>query len=88
MNNRMVLRGSGGLVKWSYHTAASLDAWTITAEPTGTTLTAKVVSQDTFAASQRPLTLVIPRPKGQWTWAVDSLQIVDSTLTAKLVQQE
>jgi hypothetical protein len=88
MNNRMVLRGSGGAVKWAYHVAATLDSWTMTAEPSGTSLTAKVVSHDTFAASQRPLVLVIPRPTCQWKWVVESLQIVDGTLTAQLGQQE
>jgi hypothetical protein len=88
MNNRMVLRGTGGAVKWAYHTAASLDTWTMTAEPSGTTITAKVVTHDTFAASQRPLVLVIPRSTCQWKWPVDSLQIDGNTLTAVLGQQE
>ena len=88
MNNRMVLRGLGGAVKWAYHTAVSLETWTLTAEPTGINLTATVVNHDTFAASQRPLVLVIPRPSGQWTWPVESLQIVDGTLNAVLGQQE
>ena len=88
MQQRTVITGSGGVVKWAYHKAVSLGAWTITAEPTVTTCTATVVTHDTFAASQRPLVLVIPRTTTEWTWPIESLQIVDGTLTASLGQQE
>jgi hypothetical protein len=84
MSHSITIRGTGAAVKWGYHVAATLGSWTVT----GRTLTASVLTSDTMAVSQRPLVFVVPRPKGEWRWDVDSLQIADGTLTASLVPQE
>lgn len=87
--NRVVLRGPGAEVRWGYRRAAVLGPWTLTSEPSGTSVTASIATVDAFAASQQPLTFVVPRPNGQpWRWAVQSLQIADTTLTASLGAQE
>jgi hypothetical protein len=83
--NRAVIRGSEALVRWGYHTAASLGPWTLNAEGGGGTVTATVVTHDACAASQQPLTFVVPRPKGhKWVWPIQSLQIADGKLTASV----
>jgi len=82
---RVTIKGMSGEVRWAYHSAATLKDWSVTAEPTGDTLTASIVSLDTFKASQRPLTFVVARPKGQpWVWPIQSLQVTDTTLKATL----
>jgi hypothetical protein len=80
--NKFVMRGAEGAVMWSYHAAASLKDWTVTADSAGHRLTAQVVSHDAFRVSQQPLTFVVPRPTGQWTWPITSLQIAGTALIA------
>jgi hypothetical protein len=82
------MRGAAGAVMWSYHVAASLADWTYTAEPDGGTVTAKVVTHDAFKVSQQPVTFVVRRPTGQWTWPIQSLQIANGTLTARVGSPE
>jgi hypothetical protein len=82
--HQVTMRGPEGAVKWGYHTAASLGSWSVT----GQTLTAKVVSVDTCAVTQQPLTFVVPRPRGAWRWTVTALHIADGTLTASVSPQE
>lgn len=84
--NSVRFSGDGGEIKWAYHTAASLGSWSIDTDSHGRiTLTAKVVSADTFKASQAPLTFQVPRPSGQvWSWPITSLQISETAVTATL----
>jgi hypothetical protein len=89
--NRAVIRGPEAKVMWSYHTAASLGPWTLTAEGAGGTVTAKVVTHDACAVSQQPLMFVVPRPKGhKWVWTVQTLQISGDqlTLTVNMAPEE
>lgn len=87
--NNISIRGAAGEVRWSYHRAASLGAWTLTPGSAASTLTASVVSLDTFKVSQQPLTFVVPRPTGRvWRWPVLSLQISGTEMTATLGPQE
>lgn len=82
---KVTIRGPVGEVRWGYHCAASLGAWSVEDDR----LTAKVVHADAFKVSQRPLTFVVNRPLGRtWTWNVGSVQIADETLTAVLDPQE
>jgi hypothetical protein len=87
-SNRVTVGGLSGEVRWSYHTAASVGKWTVTADASGHTLTAVVVSHDAFKVSQRPLTFVVDRGRGQWIWSINTLQIAGDTLTATLAPQE
>lgn len=86
--NTTTMRGHGGEVRWGYHIASTLKSWTLAAEPAGGTLTAEVVSHDAYRVSQQPLTFVVPRPHGQWSWPVQSLQITGTSLRATLGPQE
>jgi hypothetical protein len=81
--NHVTLRGAAADVRWSYHRAAALGAWTFVADATGGgTVTATVLSHDAFKVSQRPLTFVVPRSSGDWRWAITTLQIDGTSLTA------
>jgi hypothetical protein len=83
--NRAVFRGPEAQVKWGYHLAVSLGPWELMADDRGGTVTATVVTHDACAASQQPLTFVVPRPKGhKWVWPIQSLQIADGKLTASV----
>ena len=81
----MTLTGSAAVVRWGYAPAATVGPWTITAIPDGGSLTATVVSADTFAVSQRPLVFVVTRSSGQGSkWPITTLQIEGPSLTATL----
>jgi hypothetical protein len=89
VNNSFAARGAAGVVRWSYHTAASLGPWTMALGPEGITLTASVLSSDAFKVSQQPLTFMVVRPNGvTWRWPIQSLQIDSGSLTASLGPQE
>lgn len=81
--NRATIRGLHGEVRWAYHRAATVGAWTLTGE----SLTATVETYDAFAVSQQPLTFVAG-PNGSWKWKLATLQVADGTLTATLDPQE
>ncbi len=81
---KVVIQGRAGSVRWGYHSAADLAAWTITND----TLTGTVSTVDEFRVSQRPLIFVVTRVNGDWTWPITTLQIVDRTLTATLDLRE
>ncbi len=79
------ITGYAGTLKWGSREAASLGPWSISAVPGGgQSLTAKVLSSDTYRVTQAPLTFV--HPNGRWTWPVLTLQISGSTLSASLGQ--
>lgn len=84
----VTITGVEGQIRWSYHSAAVLRAWTVVSTDTARTLTASVVSQDTYRVSQRPLVFVAPHAKGEWHWPVEELQIQDGALTACLGPQK
>jgi len=87
--NRLTIKGAVGELRWGYSPAASLSSWAIATDSAGVMrLTATVIQQDAFRASQRPLTFVVPRPTGAWTWTIHSLQIAGSTLVASINPQE
>jgi len=80
--------GMTGAVRWGYRSAAALGPWKVTRTEHGLELTAQVTSVDAFAVSQRPLKFVAPHAKGAWTRPIDTLQIADGTLTARLGPRE
>jgi len=74
-----------------YHLAATVGPWTMTLENAAGDLSvsAAVVSADTYRVSQQPLVFVVPRGQGSaWRWPVKSLQVADGRLTASLGPQE
>ncbi len=86
----MTLTGPAATVRWVYHQAADLGAWTITDAENGTALsvTAVVKSSDAYRLAQRPVVFVVPRPTGVWRFPILELQIAGATLTASLGPQE
>ena len=85
MSHRLTLTGKSAVVQWGYAAAATIGPWAITVLPDGGTLTATVVSADTFKVSQQPLTFVVTRQPGHcWRWPITMLQIADGSLTATL----
>lgn len=79
--NQIAIKGVAGEVRWSYHRAASLGAWTLE----GTHLSASVVEADALRLAQHPLMFVVPRPKGTaWSWPIGSVRIDGTTLHAEL----
>jgi hypothetical protein len=54
------IRGAHASIKWGYHVAAQLGAWTFAGSGVdGGQVSATVVSRDAFRLSQSPLTLVL-----------------------------
>jgi len=84
MPNKVVMRGAAGEVRWSYHRAAELGAWTLE----GDQLSARLLTSDTFRLSQSPLTFVVPRPQGAWHWLIERVAVSDHSLTATVRQEE
>lgn len=85
----LTIDGSTGAVWWSYHKAATLGPWSITADPSGGTLTAKVIDADDIKLAQHGLTFQWDRQTGPaWSWPVHSLHVAAGTLVAQLGPQE
>ena len=83
--NKIVMKGSAAELRWGYHRAAELGAWTVE----GGVLSGRLLSHDRFSLSQRPLTFVITRAKGApWVYGMDGLTIIDGHITATLHAQE
>lgn len=81
----IVYRGWSGCLRWGYTEAASLGAWTLSADASGSgQLTATIRTVDHFRVTQSPLVFVAPRPAGEWRWPVESLTIQGSDVTATL----
>ena len=80
----MTVTGVTADLRWGYHRAGTLRAWTVTKSDEIWSLTATVVSADAFRVAQRPLVLVAPHAHGAWRWPVVELQIAGASLTATL----
>ena len=76
----MVSTGATGEVRWSYLTAVIFGPWQAELGRLGGTVTAQVVSVDTFRRAQAPLTLLLGRSTGRWP--ILTLQIEGASLTA------
>jgi len=83
--NSVTFRGPEAEIRWGYLPAAVLGPWTLAGE----TLTATVVSHDTFRTQQPSLTFRVNRQNSPpWTWTVTTLHIANGTLTASVRSQE
>jgi hypothetical protein len=80
--------GQAAEVRWGYFIAAALGAFTLTANGTGTRVTAEVRDVDPIKSVQPGLRFCVVRQSTVWTWPIESLQIADGTLTASLGPQE
>lgn len=84
----VTVKGLDAEIKWVYHRAARLHRWALHDDGKTVTVTATVEEPDAMRLSQRPLTFVVTRPTGSWKWPVETLQIVDQTVTVTLGPQE
>lgn len=82
---QITMRGSAAEIRWSYHRAADLGAWSID----GWHLSATVVASDPFRLSQQPLSFVVVRPNGaRWKWMLSEVTVTADTLRAQLHAEE
>jgi hypothetical protein len=86
---RLTIRGLAGAVLWGHRTAAVLGTWTIAKQeiphaPSVWHLAARVSRADAFQCRQRPLLFTAHRDKGQWCWAIESLDLAGLELHAVL----
>jgi hypothetical protein len=79
--NHVTVSGAEGSVKYGWHTAATLRAWTMAPTEAGVlTLSGTLADVNDFAVSQRPLKFAAKNVE----WPIDSLQIAGATLSAVL----
>ena len=80
------LRGAGGRVCWSYHVAAEIGKFSITAirKSKQSTLRATVRSADPFKVRQTPLVFEVSN--GTLRWSLSDVVITDGILTATIDQ--
>ncbi len=85
MASSVRVHGASGVVRWGYHPAATLGAWTITASPDRVLLlTAAVQASDALRIAQRPLTFAALIAGRTLTWPLVSVSISGSQLTGTL----
>lgn len=80
----ITLRGLEGVVRFGYHTAATLSAWRITGSRARWTLSATLLRADRFQLRQRPLEFSAPRIGGYWCWPLESVTVGEHDLRATL----
>lgn len=82
----VTIRGVTGQIYWGYHLAGTVRGWTAirTGAADPGTVTATIVHLDPFRAAQHPLTFVVPHAHGTWRWPIDSLEIGQTELVARL----
>lgn len=78
------ITGKTGVIRWGFHPAATVGAWTIQNDAAGVALTAAVDTVDPFRLTQAPLTFQAAVGAGTWRWPVESVTVLDGTLTARL----
>ena len=82
------IRGEGGEIRWAYHLAGALETFTITQRPgpppRATVVGGRLGHRDAFKLAQRPLVFVWPRGAHRWTWPIDTMEIRDDHLIARL----
>lgn len=81
----MQLTGVEASLRLGYASAATLGAWSVVKQDDGSwSVTATVISADTFRVTQRPLVFEARHAKGAWRWPVLELQIATTSLRATL----
>lgn len=79
----MTFKGQAAEVRWGYHPAAQLGAWSLERKDGHGTFRARIVSHDEFRMHQQPLVVVVPG-QSQWRWPLTDVQMSGSTLTARV----
>lgn len=82
------IRGAAGAILWGHRPAASFTRWRIRKGGAASwILTATIARVEPFAIRQTPLLFTAPREgtrDGFWAWAVESVQVGDQQLIARL----
>ena len=91
MTRPWVFRGDRASIQWGYQVAVAVGRWSLTIDhgtedhPVLTRLfEGDVLTAQAFVARQRPLTLVVPRPRGVWRWPIETLTL---TTTGSVIAQ-
>jgi len=85
----VTVTGAAGALRWGYHVASTLGAWTVTtSDEGGLVLSAQVQELNAFRIGKRPLVFVVATTKGVWRWPVTAVQVAGTTLTASLGPRE
>lgn len=85
MPHAIAINGVNGQIKWGYVQAAVVDSWSLAVDATGGELTGVVSSPpNEFAVAQPALRFVVPRQQVTWEWPIESLQMTDGRLHARL----
>jgi hypothetical protein len=87
MFDTLRIRGTAASILWGYRPAAVLKTWAIARVKNQWTLVATIERIEPFMIRQRPLLFTAPRERardGMWAWGVDSVQLSDRSLIAKL----
>lgn len=83
--HHITMRGAVGEIRYVYHRAATLGAWSMD----GGQLTAQVISHDAFRLSQQPLTFVVSRAGGvSWCWPLTGVHLEGTSLQATVGVQQ
>ena len=96
MSNALVVRGEGASIQWGYQIAVVIGRWTLTIDrgtpdlpqPLARVFEGQVLSVQALAARQRPLTLVVPRPRGVWRWPLEGITLTEAQVIAHLGPKE
>jgi len=80
-SNNYDITGFSAELRWGYHRAATLGAWTVSNANGAFILTADIVTMDRFKVTQKPLT--VRTPNG-WVWNVREMGIQNKTLMAHI----
>lgn len=84
----MTITGVEGVLRYGYHVAGTLGAWTITRSGGAWSLSASIVTTEPVRI-QRPLVFVVQHQHGVWRWPImGELQITGASLTATLGPME
>lgn len=85
----LTITGKEAEIRWGYRKAARLSSYILTADGASGTVTGTVAEADSFTLTQPALTFRIVRQNGPaWSYPVQSLQVADGTLTARVSLQE
>jgi hypothetical protein len=83
------IRGSGGIVRIGYQTAAQVGDWTLTRTQTtpepAYQAEATLIDADAFWVQQRPMDLELTIGRRRWVWAGLQPDIAAQSLTVALV---
>lgn len=80
-----MIQGVVGQIKWGYYVAAAVNGYHVTRTSQGKwSVRGTVVLSDAFKIAQRPLMFVAPHQGGEWRWPIQSIEIVNGSMTASL----